>query len=351
MQKEIIIVTGCSGRIGSAVMRKFHDPKYQIIGFDIVPPKQSFPNVEFMKVDLSSDASVKSAFDAVRKKYGNSITSIIHLAAYYDFTGGEWQKYEDITVKGTQRLIDEALTFETGQFLFSSSILVHAPQDPPKKITESSPLRPSWEYPKSKILTEKLLLEKHGKIPLVILRIAGCYDDECHSIPISQQISRIYEKQMERFFFPGDTSHGASFLHLEDLADLIYLTVQKRKELPQEFTALVAEEETLSYDYLQRTISSYLFGKEIKTIRIPKPFAKMGAWVQCHIPGKTSFIRPWMIDLADDQYDIDISRVKKTLNWQPKHSLRKTLPIMIENLKKDPARWYKMNGLQAPKGV
>jgi nucleoside-diphosphate-sugar epimerase len=190
-----------------------------------------------------------------------------------------------------------------------------------------------------------MLMQKHGNIPLVLLRIAGCYDDECHSIPISNQIARIYERQFERFLFPGDVTHGASFLHLEDLADLIFLAVQKRKELPKEFIALVGEEEKLSYDYLQRTINKLLFGRDLITSRIPKWFAKFGAFVQCHIPGKESFIKPWMIDLADDNYDVDISKLKQTLHWQPKHSLRTTLPLMIEHLKRDPAAWYKMNGI------
>ena len=197
--KQLIVLTGCSGRIGSAVIKKFQGQQYQIVGFDIVPPKQSAPNLEYMKVDLTSDESVKAAFGEIRKKYGTSISSVVHLAAYYDFTGGEWKKYEDITIKGTERLLKEASTFTTEQFLFSSSMLVHAPQNPPIKITESSPRLESWEYPKSKIITEDMLLQKHGNIPLVLLRIAGCYDDECHSIPISNQIARIYERQFERF--------------------------------------------------------------------------------------------------------------------------------------------------------
>jgi nucleoside-diphosphate-sugar epimerase len=225
-------------------------------------------------------------------------------------------------------------------------MLVHAPQNPPIKITEESPRKASWEYPKSKILTEDLLVQKHGNIPLVILRIAGCYDDDCHSIPISNQIERIYDRSFERFLFPGDITHGASFLHLEDLADVIFEAIQKRKDLPKEFIALVGEEEVLSYDYLQRNINKQLFGKELKTMRVPKWFAKFGAWIQCHIPGYKSFIRPWMIDLADDNYDIDISRIKKALQWKPKRSLRSSLRVMIESLQKDPERWFKLNGLK-----
>jgi nucleoside-diphosphate-sugar epimerase len=52
-----------------------------------------------------------------------------------------------------------------------------------------------------------------------------------------------------------------------------------------------------------------------------------------------------MIDLADDHYELDISKAKKYLNWQPKRSVEQTLPIMIAELKKDPEHWYEINQL------
>ena len=72
--------------------------------------------------------------------------------------------------------------------------------------------------------------------------------------------------------------------------------------------------------------------------------------MQGHIPFIPSpFIKPWMIDLSDDHYELDISRAKKVLGWEPKHKLEETLPIMIESLKKDPLAWYKKNQLSPPK--
>ena len=53
-----------------------------------------------------------------------------------------------------------------------------------------------------------------------------------------------------------------------------------------------------------------------------------------------------MIDFADDNYVLDISLAKKQLGWEPKRSLKETLPLMIEALKKDPDHWYKTNGLK-----
>ena len=94
-----------------------------------------------------------------------------------------------------------------------------------------------------------------------------------------------------------------------------------------------------------------IYGKEWKTWSIPKPIAKFGAWVQDHFPlMKEGFIKPWMIDLADDHYELDISRAKNTLGWQPKHRLDKVIPRWVEELKRDPVMWYDENKLKAPRG-
>jgi nucleoside-diphosphate-sugar epimerase len=48
-----------------------------------------------------------------------------------------------------------------------------------------------------------------------------------------------------------------------------------------------------------------------------------------------------MIALADDHYALDISRARTLLGWEPRHSLRETLPKMITALKADPPGWYR----------
>ena len=56
-----------------------------------------------------------------------------------------------------------------------------------------------------------------------------------------------------------------------------------------------------------------------------------------------------MVDIADDHYAIDISRARELLGWEPKHSLRETLPRMIAALKADPVAWYRANKLNFAK--
>lgn len=345
-QSGVILVTGSAGRIGTAICKRLGE-KYPIVGFELLKAIYASQREELVPVDLSSDESVHQAFMHIRNFYGNRIKSVIHLAAYYSFSEKHSDLYDKITVRGTERLLKELQDFEVEQFLFTSTMLVHAPTKPGTPITEDSPVIPNWDYPLSKVKTEKLIHEQRGKIPTVILRIAGVYDDKCHSIPISHQIQRIYENQLESRVFSGDISHGASFVHMDDLVDAICLAVDKRKELPKETVLLIGERNTLSYDELQRRISKLLYNKEFTTFRVPKLIAKIGSWIQCHIPFmKKPFIRPWMIDLADDHYELDISRAKQLLGWTPKRSLEQTLPIMIKDLKSNPQAWYKFNQLE-----
>lgn len=345
MAREAIIVTGSSGLIGKAVVHRFAND-FDVIGFD----RPGFPHppeeAECVDVDLANDESVRAAFDQVKRDCGNKIASVIHLAAYYSFSGEPSPLYEQVTVRGTERLLRELSCCEVGQFIFSSTMLVHAACEPGQFISENWPLEPKWDYPASKVETEELIRRKRGCIPAVMMRIAGVYDDLGHSIPIANQIQRIYERKLTSRVYPGSTSHGQSFVHLDDVVEAIWLAVQKRRELPPEFPVLIGEPVTLSYDELQHTIARLIHGDSWETQQIPKAMAKTGAWLQDLIPGEDPFIKPWMVDLADDHYAIDITRAREMLGWEPKHSLRDSLPMMIDFLKRDPEGFYRENHLE-----
>ncbi len=348
MEQGIVIITGCSGRIGTRAIKRF-SKNYQVVGFDLVPPKEKFENFHFIKMDLSSEENIAQGFKEVKDKFGDHVVSMVHLAAYYNFTGGHQDLYDKITVRGSELMLENLQSFNCEQFIFSSTQLLMAPCKVGEKIDEDSPVDANWDYPISKIKTEKIIHAKRGNIPAVILRIVGCYDDECHSIPISNQIQRIFENQLQSKVFPGNLKSGAPFMHLEDLTDVLDLSVQKRKSLPEELILLIGEDKTLSVDQLQRLISKCCHGKEMSTLRIPKIVAKIGAWLQWKLPGMPeSFIRPWMIDIADNNWTLDISRAKKYLGWKPKYFVGDMVPKMIEDLKRDPIKWYKVNNLKEP---
>ncbi|MGX5733268.1 NAD-dependent epimerase/dehydratase family protein [Bosea thiooxidans] len=345
--RPTVLITGGSGFLGQALGRALAE-RYQVIGLDVAKPRQPLPGIETIEVDLTSDESVAKALATARQRSGGRIASVIHLAAYYDTTGEDNPKYDAVTVGGTRRLLAALKDFETEQFVFSSTLLVHAPS-PAKgvKIDEESPLDPAWAYPRSKAQTEKLILEEHGDVKVAILRLAGVYDEDCRAAFIAQQIARIFERRPTAYLFTGDIDTGQPYLHREDLVDAVARTVDRRGQLPDETVLLIGEEETSTYAEMQRRIGRLVHGEEWRTFALPKELTKPGAWMQEKVLDQDTDIKAWMIENADDHYEIDISRAKSLLGWQPRHRLAATLPEMIRRLKADPTEWYEANKLES----
>ena len=158
MAQEVVIVTGSCGRIGTNVVKRLGQT-YRVVGFELLKAIYAAPSEELVPVDLSSDESVSQAFMHIRSFYGDRIASVVHLAAYYSFDQKHSPLYDKVTVQGTERLLKALSQFQVDQFIFSSTMLVHAPCLPGHPITENSPVEPKWDYPLSKVKTEKLIHE------------------------------------------------------------------------------------------------------------------------------------------------------------------------------------------------
>ncbi|WP_417385783.1 NAD-dependent epimerase/dehydratase family protein [Gimesia sp.] len=351
-KKPVILITGAEGLIGSRLVHAFsHD--YEVVAFDLEPLPAEQNQADWISCDLTDDAAVSRALETLKQRHGDRIASVIHLAAYYDFSGEPSPLYQDLTVEGTRRLLRGLQNFTVEQFVFSSSLLVQASAEEGQLIQETSPVNAEWDYPQSKLAAEDVIRDESRGIPTVILRLAGVYDEDCHSIPIAQQISRVYEKQLESYFFPGDMTCGQSFLHLDDLVSCFQATIEQRATLPQHSLFIIGEEDMMSYEELQEKLGLYLHGDQWPAIRIPKMAAKAGAWVKDQMSDENDeqFIKPWMIDLADQNYPVSIQHARNLLGWEPQHQLRNTLSDMTERLKSDPERWYEINGLPVPEDL
>lgn len=353
VRASTILITGSEGLIGRALAHACADAA-TIIGLDVEESPDSTGARHFVACDLTQSEAVERALAEVRELHGTRLDSVIHLAGHHDSSGEPSPLYRDLTVEGTRRLIRGLQAFDVGQFQFSSTHDVMKSSEDGEAVTEASDLDPGWEYPKSKVAAEKVLLNEHGKIPVVILRIAGVYDEECHAVPLAQQMDRIYTRRFGSHLFPGNPSHGQAYVHLDDLVELMLLTIARRGDLRDFEIFLAAEPGAESYDELQDRFGALIHGKEWPTIGIPKVVAKAGAWVEEKLaPSEEGrpFLKPWMIDFADDHYPIDITHAREDLGWEPVNRLRDTLPSMVRTLKQDPRRWYEVNGIPAPENL
>ncbi|HEX6320524.1 MAG TPA: NAD-dependent epimerase/dehydratase family protein [Burkholderiales bacterium] len=352
-QKPVVLVTGLGGRIGSAIAQALGET-YTLVGFEL---RCGEDDPQCIETDITSDEALERACGTLRARHGSRLAAVIHLAAFYDFSGRENPKYEEVNVRGTERLLRALQSFEVERFVYASTMLVHAPGAPGRPIDEDSALEPKWPYPRSKLAAERAVMARRGSIPVALLRIAGVYTDDCEVPSLAYQAARIYERSLESRVFPGDPSHGQAFLHIDDLAQAFRAVVERRASLPESTVLLLGEPETLSYAELQQRIGELVHGEHWPTRSIPESMAKTGAWLQQKaediVPdfidrGIEPFIQPFMIPLADDHYEVDISRARALLGWEPRRRLRTALPAMVARLKERPAAWYRQNKVPLP---
>ena len=352
--KPIVLITGAAGNIGTSLAEVLGDD-YRIVGLDRPGSKADFPLIE---ADLGDDKSVADGIGEFERRFGKAIASVVHLAAYFDFSGEENPLYKSINVEGTRRLLKALQRLDVEQFVYSGTMLVHAPGEPGKPIDEGQPIEPKWAYPKSKAQAEEVIRAEHGDIPFVLLHLAGLYDEETAVPTLTNQIARIYERDLQSYFYSGSTLVGQSMVHRDDMLDAFKRAIDRRRDIPSGTVILVGEEEAVGYDALQDEIGYLIHGAEDwPTLRVPKPAAAAGAWAQDKLEplvpdaidqGEKPFIKPFMVAMADDHYELDIGQARKLLGWEPKHRIKDTLPAIVAALKRDPKGWYEKNGLTPP---
>jgi len=352
--RPVVLVTGAAGNLGTTLGAALAD-RYRVVGLDRKAGEAGFPILE---ADLTSDESTAAALRSLRETYGGRIASVLHLAAYFDFTGEDHPLYETLNVGGARRLLQGLRGFEVEQFVYSGTMLVHAPCKPGERIDENQPIDPRWAYPRSKAAAEDVIRAEHGDIPYVLLRLAGVYDEATQVPTLAHQIARIYERDFQSHLYSGDPMVGQSMLHKADMVDAFRRTVDRRAALPREAVILVGEPEALGYDVIQDEVGRLIHGEaEWTTLEVPKGLAKLGAWAQAKLEpavpdaldqGEQPFIRPFMVEMADDHYALDIARAEVLLGWRPAHDLLSELPKIVARLKADPLAWYEANDVPAP---
>jgi len=353
--KPVVVITGAAGNIGSGLCKALSQ-SYDVIGLD--RPGNAEDRDDMIAFDLTDSASVERAIEELEQKAGGRIASVIHLAAYFDFSGEERPQYKAVNEDGTRNLIRALQRLEVEQFIYSGTMLVHAAGRPGTRLTEETPLAPSWAYPQSKARTEEIIAEEAGDMSAVFLHLAGLYGDETAVPTLSHQIARIYERNVKSHVFAGNTNAGQAFIHVDDMLRLFTRTVDRRADIPSGQVILAGEPDTLSYGVLQDRIGALIHGEETwQTLVVPGPVAKLGAALETGsepvVPdtldqGEKPFIRPFMIDMASDHFALDISLARDLLDWSPQERINDKLPTLISALKRDPLAWYRANGITPP---
>lgn len=355
--RPLVLITGAAGNLGQTLARSLCD-SYRVVGLDRKAQARPFPILE---ADFASAPSIELALHKLRESFGAKFASIVHLVAYFDFSNADDPRYQSVNIEGTRHFLRALQAFEVEQFIYASTMLVHAPCQPGERITESHPIGPRWAYPKSKAAAEEVVRLEHGAIPCVNLRLAGVYDEQSLVPTMAQQFARVYERDLQSYFYSGSTLVGQAMLHRDDMLDAFRRTIDRRHALPNETAILVGEADAMGYDALQDRLGALMHGvADWPTVQVPKSLAAVGLWAQTQLEpvipdildkGEAPFVRPFMAEMADDHYALDTRRARDLLGWEPHHCFKDELPVLVKSLKDDPPGWYQRNGVTPPEWV
>ena len=184
--KPIVLITGAAGNIGRSLAAALQE-RYAVVGLDRASGETDYPVLE---VDLTDEQSIEDGLAKVKAEHGSQIASVVHLAAFFDFSGEDKPQYKAVNVEGSRKLMRALQNLEVEQFVYSGTMLVHEPGRPGEYIDEHRPTAPGWAYPKSKAEAERAISETRGDIPVVFLHLAGLYDERTSVPTFANQIAR-----------------------------------------------------------------------------------------------------------------------------------------------------------------
>ncbi len=132
MNKPVLVVTGCAGGIGSAIVRLFQRKGWYVVGIDKVSEDDACDL--FLRTRLESWDSIASAMAQINEAKLKP-TALVHAAAYMpcaalkSLSMNDWQLCQQINVQSFFQLLQgllETLAAQNGCAIALSSVHAHA---------------------------------------------------------------------------------------------------------------------------------------------------------------------------------------------------------------------------------
>ena len=223
MKKEKILITGCSGFVGTNLIDKLSNEKYEIFSLDIAGPKKIIDRINYIDMDIRS-----KEINSLINKINPDI--IVHLAAQasVSISSKNPQLDNDINLNGSLNLFLSSISSELKNFIFFSTGGAIYGEKVGKKFNEDDLTRPLSPYGISKLNFENYLnyfsSQRISNSDITILRPSNIYGPWQNPNGEAGVVSIFANKMLknENVSIFGTGNEYRDYIFVDDVIDFIF---------------------------------------------------------------------------------------------------------------------------------
>ena len=211
----MVLVTGASGFVGSAIVRALLSAGHSVRAFvrpSTAPSNLAGLNVDIVEGDVCDSRSITRAMRGSR--------DIVHAAADYRLWARDPRSLVRTNVEGTRSVMEAALFTGAERVIYTSSVATLAPCTNGKLADETRPLEESdaiGTYKRSKVVAERLveaMVATQGLPAIIVNPSAPIGPRDIRPTPTGRIIIEAASGRM-----PASVETGLNLVHVDDVAD------------------------------------------------------------------------------------------------------------------------------------
>lgn len=310
-----ILITGVTGFLGSNFAKYFHKLGHDVVGL----ARSEYPSDElkaFLTHYISTDIS-------------RSIPKIdcdvcIHCAAIVG-DHDSLDAMRKVNVDGTKNILESCSS--TIPFIHISSPSVYEESDVPHSEDELIQGKNLYDYGRSKLEAEEYLenLDRRGNIFVIRPRAVYGIGDQT-LLPRILNLGR-----SKRIILPGKINSLVSMTHIDNLVGLIPKLLHFEQAGIYEIYN-VADDRTYDLGNVMIRINKAYWGENKKVLFLPYIPILLVAWILKILKIKSNFT-PQSLSYVRNNCILNLEKVKKDLNYEPKRFFYESLSEILD--------WYK----------
>lgn len=319
-----ILVTGASGNVGTALLRRLVPAGHEVVGVArrVPAPIGAYAGVSWAAVDLASASAAGRLAELAR-----GADAVVHLAWGFQPTHDPAYLLR-LDVGGTEAVIDAALEAGVPHVVHMSSVGAYSARTRDVPVTESWPVGgiPSLPYSRHKAAAESLLddLERRHGSAVTVARVRPSLIGQraAASALLRYTVPSLLPGAAVKLLpvLPLDRALAVQLLHADDVADAVVRILDRTAQGAYN----LASDEVLRVPEIAAALRA-------RPVHVP--FRVLRAATSATWQARLQPVSPGWLDLAYSAPLLDSARARAQLGWAPTRTAPSVLAEVLDGMR------------------